>query len=165
MGQYVAGIFIKTKKATFFRNELNHLPQAAPERFTQKKKEQPTWKIQANCSRLPLTKRFFATSFEVKVLVQPHGPVIANNHEVMFQVCEVCGLDDRLRLLAGIGDQQSVFFSYHFRKVFLCFGILAAEQNGKLKVAQHSFPFVFAVNHIEVGQGLSQHHNTDVTLS
>lgn len=80
-------------------------------------------------------------------------------------MCEVCGLDDRLRLLAGIGDQQSVFFSYHFRKVFLCFGILAAEQNGKLKVAQHSFPFVFAVNHIEVGQGLSQHHNTDVALS
>ena len=34
LGQYVAGIFIKTKKVTFFRNEPNHLPQAAPERFT-----------------------------------------------------------------------------------------------------------------------------------
>jgi hypothetical protein len=40
----VAGIFIKTKKATFFRNKLNHLPQAAPKRYTPKKNEQPTWK-------------------------------------------------------------------------------------------------------------------------
>ena len=124
----------------------------------------PLGKIQANCSRLPLTKRFFATSFEVKVLVQPHGPVIANNHEVMFQVCEVCGLDDRLRLLAGVGGQQCVLFAYHFGKVFLRFGILAAEQNGKLKVAKHGFPFVLAVNHIEVSQRLGQHHNTDVAL-
>lgn len=96
--------------------------------------------------------------------MQPHGPVIANNNEVMFQVCEVCGLDDRLRLLAGIGDQQCVLFAYHFGEVFLRFGVLAAEQNGKLKVAKHGFPFVLTVNHIEVGQRLGEHHNTDVTL-
>ena len=32
------------------------------------------------------------------------------------------------------------------------------------KVAQHGFSFVLAVNHIEVGQRLGEHHNTDVTL-
>lgn len=41
LGQYVAGIFIKIKKSTVFRIELNHLPQAAPERFTPKKKSSP----------------------------------------------------------------------------------------------------------------------------
>ena len=79
-------------------------------------------------------------------------------------MCKVSWLDDRLRLLVGIGGQQCVFFAYHFGKVFLCFGVLAAEQNGKLKVAQHGFPFVLAVNHIEVSQLLGQHHNTDVAL-
>ena len=78
---------------------------------------------------------------------------------------KVCGLDDWLRLLAGIGGQQCMLFAYHFGEVFLCFGVLAAEQNGKLKVAQHGFPLVLAVNHIEVSQRLGQHHNTDVALS
>ena len=79
-------------------------------------------------------------------------------------MCEVCGFDDWLRLLAGVGGQQCVLFAYHFGKVFLRFGILAAEQNGKLKVAKHGFPFVLAVNHIEVSQRLGNQHNTDLAL-
>ena len=40
--------------------------------------------------------------------------------------------------------------------LFLCFGIFAAEQNSKLKVTQHSFPFIFTVNHIDIRYRLGQ---------
>jgi hypothetical protein len=59
LGQYVAGIFIKTKKAIFFRNEPNHLPQAAPERFTPKKKEQPTWRNPSELLPVAAYETFF----------------------------------------------------------------------------------------------------------
>ena len=74
-------------------------------------------------------------------------------------------LDYRLGLGAGIRFQGRAFVAYHFGKILLCFGVLAAKQDSNFEIAEHCFTLVLTINHVKVSQRLRQHHYTDMAFA
>lgn len=71
-------------------------------------------------------------------------------------MCKVSWLDDGLRFLVGVCCQQRALLTNHFGEILLCFGVLAAQYDRKFEVAEHCFPFIFTVNHIDIRYRLGQ---------